>query len=538
MEPSSACDVLIVGGGIAGLTAAAYLSRAGLRVLLCEKEPRTGGLVNSFDYQGFVFDGGIRAIEDSGTVLPMLRQLGIEVEFLPSPVTIGIGPDVIRLTSAESLRDYQELLTRHFPDHAVDVARIVEQMRQTMGYMDVLYGIENPLFLDLKSNPRYVFRTILPWMLRYLLTMPRVSKLYRPVDEYLAGFTSNQALIDIIAQHFFQKTPAFFALGYFSLYLDYRYPRGGTGALTRALDQFVRQHGGEIRTATTITSVDPGHRVALDSQGHAYRYRKLVWAADLKTLYRILDLASLTDPQALRRIQARQNALTGKVGGDSVFTVYLTLNLDKSYFDRIASAHLFYTPSLSGLSHAHLDELRADGSDGTAFVADRARILAWLERHLALTTYEVSCPVLRDSNLAPEGKTGLIVSSLFDYGLTKHIQAMGWYQEFRAWVAERMVEVLDGSIFPGLKAAAMDSFTSTPLTLERISGNAEGAITGWAFTNQPMPAVNRLPRVALSVLTPIPDTYQAGQWTFSPSGVPIAILTGKLAADRVVKDLA
>ena len=52
------------------------------------------------------------------------------------------------------------------------------------------------------------------------------------------------------------------------------------------------------------------------------------------------------------------------------------------------------------------------------------------------------------------------------------------------------------------------------------------------------PAVNSLPRVASSVLTPIPDTYQAGQWTYSPSGLPISILTGKLAADRVLKDLA
>jgi len=31
------------------------------------------------------------------------------------------------------------------------------------------------------------------------------------------------------------------------------------------------------------------------------------------------------------------------------------------------------------------------------------------------------------------------------------------------------------------------------------------------------------------------DVYQAGQWAYSPSGLPIAILTGKLAANRAVK---
>jgi phytoene dehydrogenase-like protein len=523
---------------MAGLTAAAYLSRAGLKVLLCEKESKTGGLVNSFEYKGFVFDGGIRAIEDSGTVIPMLRQLGVQVEFLPSPVSLGIGQDVIKISSPDSLRAYQELLTKHFPESTEDIARILREIEKVMEYMDVLYGIDNPLFLDLKSNPKYVFRTILPWLLKYMLTMPKIERLNKPVDEYLSGLTSNQALIDIIAQHFFQKTPAFFALAYFSLYLDYRYPRGGTGSLPQAMERFVLDHGGEIRTETQITGLDPGTHEAIDARGNTYRYKKLIWAADSKALYLVTDLASLADAKLTGKIRARQRAISDKVGGDSVFTVYLTLDLDKTYIDEIASAHFFYTPSLTGLSLASLGELReGDGDHRAGFVQDKARIVAWLHRYLDLTTYEISCPALRDSSLAPEGKTGLVVSSLFDYALTRHIESMGWYEEFRTLAAERMVHVLDASIFPGLEAAVLDNFTSTPLTLEKVSGNSEGAITGWAFTNEPMPAVNRLPRIASSVLTPIPDTYQAGQWTFSPSGLPISILTGKLAADRVLRDL-
>ena len=42
-------------------------------------------------------------------------------------------------------------------------------------------------------------------------------------------------------------------------------------------------------------------------------------------------------------------------------------------------------------------------------------IQAWLKNVLSLTTYEIAIPVLRDSSLAPEGKTGLIISVLFDY---------------------------------------------------------------------------------------------------------------------------
>ena len=45
---------------------------------------------------------------------------------------------------------------------------------------------------------------------------------------------------------------------------------------------------------------------------------------------------------------------------------------------------------------------------------------------LTLTTYEISCPVCV-MYMAPPGKTGLIVSVLFDYKLTKYVEEMGWY---------------------------------------------------------------------------------------------------------------
>ena len=536
---SADCDGLVVGGGMAGLTAAAYLTRAGLKVRLCEKEKKTGGLVNSFEHKGFIFDGGIRAIESSGIVLPMLKHLGLEVDFIPSAVSIGIGRDVARISSRADLGAYQELLEKHFPASKEDIARIMSEVEKVMGYMAVLYAIDNPLFLDLKDNPGYVFRTILPWLLRYTLTMPKVAKLNRPVYEHLSRFTRDRALADIIAQHFFRETPAFFALSYFSLYLDYRYPRGGTGALVRAVEGFTLTNGGVVDTDTAIVKVEPGRNQAVDSKGRTCQYRRLVWAADQKALYRAVDPASLSDSRAAAGIRQKQQELDGKFGGDSVFTVYVTSNMDKSCFAGIASAHFFYTPSAAGQSGADLSQLQeVAGGGASAFTNDRARVTAWLEKLLALTTYEISIPVLRDNSLAPPGKTGLIISLLFDHALVRHIQAMGWYDEFRNLMSDGIIEVLDSNIYPGLKASVLDRFTSTPLSLERITGNSDGAITGWAFTNNPIPAVSRLPQIARSILTPVPDTYQAGQWTFSPSGLPIAILTGKLAADRVLKDLA
>ena len=86
INQENAYDVVIVGAGAAGLTSAAYLCKKGYKVLLCEKSEKTGGLVSSFQYNGFFFDTGIRAFENSGIIFPMLKQLGIQIEFIKNPV--------------------------------------------------------------------------------------------------------------------------------------------------------------------------------------------------------------------------------------------------------------------------------------------------------------------------------------------------------------------------------------------------------------------------------------------------------------------
>ena len=517
-------DVVVVGGGIAGLTATAYLARAGYATLLCEKESSCGGLVRTFERGGFFFDGGIRAIENSGIVLPMLRDLNIDLEFIKSQVSLGIEDRVIRLNSVEDLDAYQALLGELFPENLEEISAIIAQVRRAMGYMDVLYGIDNPAFLDMKKDRAYLIRKILPWMPRFALTIRKILALSEPIVDYLRRYTRNEGLIDTIAQHFFRATPAFFALSYFSLYLDYSYPRGGTGMLAEKLVKFIEDHGGEISTDTQIVAVDPEARCVIDAQGQQHSYRSLIWAADLKALYRCLDPNAIGD-EVRNAVLERKAAMEKSSGGDSVFTLYLALNLDKGYFERRNSAHHFYTPSREGQSKA------GPWPQGR----DRPAIERWLTEFFRLTTYEISCPVMRDSALAPPGKTGLVVSVLFDYQLTKHIEEAGWYEEFKLFCEECILSVLDASAFPGIRDAVLDRFSSTPLSIARIAGTTDGAITGWAFTNKPVPAEHRLPKILGAVRTPIPGIFQAGQWTFSPSGLPTAILTGKLAADEAAK---
>ncbi len=61
-----------------------------------------------------------------------------------------------------------------------------------------------------------------------------------------------------------------------------------------------------------------------------------------------------------------------------------------------------------------------------------------------------------------------------------------------------------------------------------------GAITGWSLEEK-SPVPSNLTGITTTVKTAIPDVYKAGQWSYSPSGVPVAILTGRIAAARILK---
>ncbi|RFU93879.1 hypothetical protein DYP60_12505 [Sphaerochaeta halotolerans] len=95
-----------------------------------------------------------------------------------------------------------------------------------------------------------------------------------------------------------------------------------------------------------------------------------------------------------------------------------------------------------------------------------------------MNTYEISVPVLNDRSTAPEGKSGLIVSFLFDYELTRRIEEGRWYEEFESHIKEMMIASLSESVYPELKEHILFSFTASPLGIERNIHSSEGAIVG------------------------------------------------------------
>ncbi len=124
---------------------------------------------------------------------------------------------------------------------------------------------------------------------------------------------------------------------------------------------------------------------------------------------------------------------------------------------------------------------------------------------------------------------------LFEYDLFKKIQEASWYEVFKKEVENCILDTLTNSIYPEIEEKIFFRFSLTHLTILNRVGNSVGAITGWSY-QEPVTVVNRLLKISGSVKTTIPKVLLGGQWVYSPAGIPIAILTGLLASQKIIKN--
>lgn len=402
-----------------------------------------------------------------------------------------------------------------------------------MDDMKVLYGVDNPLFTKEKKNFLLMIPSVIAWTIKFFRTMYRISNMNTPFEEALDKLSSNQSLKDIIGQHFFRKTPVFFALSYFALYQDYIYPKGGVQALIDTLTKAIVGRGGIISYQSEVITLDADQKTLTDTVGKIYSYDSLIWAGDLKQLYSITNEDTVAGkPQD--EFLSRKKAVVSRKGAESVFSVFLGSDLPPETFGAPGSGHIFYTPDPKGLGQIHTEDLKALLARWDSVTQDE--LYSWLKDFCRYNTFEISIPALRDPDAAPPGQTGIIISALFDFELTECIRKAGWYEEFKKQVEKEFIQVLSQTIYPDLQSHVLFSFSASPYSIYQQVGSSEGSIVGWSF-EEDIPAITSMFNMADSVKTPLPRVYTAGKWVYSPAGGPTAIMTGRIAAKRCLKEL-
>lgn len=482
---TSTADVVIVGGGLGGLSAAASLSRAGRGVVLLERQDGPGGCAHAFRRNGYLFDP---AVHLTGQAFPgqffdvYLKVLGVrgEVEFAILPESYGIAfPDL----RAELPGGFEGLVRGYgdlFPSDAKGIRTFMELSRQV-----TVESQQVPPRVELKDLNEAIARlpalfsnrnTVLSDALATHVSDPHARAALGVTWPYLGLPPSRVALIDFAANLIgaFEPGPV--------------YVKGSFQKLADALALAVARAGGEIRYGTTVAGINvAGGRVTgvRLEDGSVIEASTVISNADARsTFIRLVGEEHLPD-SFLTRLKRLRPSLSG-------FVVY---SATSAPLPKNASHEIFiYDHWDHDATWADIQEGRPGGT--------------W-----------VSIPTLVDPSLAPEGEHIVILSSLARYD--------------RDWPAGRdrfteLMLALGERVLPGYRGGLTHMEVATPLTLARFTGADQGALYGWE--NNPRQTVPR----RLAPKTPIEGLWLVGHWTHPGSGAIRATYSGAMAAMMVL----
>ena len=233
-------DVIVIGAGMGGLTAATLLRRKGWKTLLLEKENQVGGYVVSFKRDGFTFDATgafVGGCQEGGEFYRILEEMGIheEIEFIPIDHIRNIYPGFEVHLHPGGFHSYSEALFNLFPKEEKGlktylslVKRIGEEIK-SYSEITMIQKIFFPFyFRNLVRFHRSSHQTILDNLFRGEEIKTALHSL--PVTEppsrlsfLFVAILINKALIE----------------GVF-------YPKGGMGKIPEAMANAFRQAGGEL----------------------------------------------------------------------------------------------------------------------------------------------------------------------------------------------------------------------------------------------------------------------------------------------------
>lgn len=442
--------IVVIGAGIGGLSAAAWLAKSGLDVTVLEAHVYPGGCAGTFFHGGYRFDAGATlaaGFEPDGGMTWLGAALGIEWPVEPAAVAMRVHlPDGSTVTRWSDPQRWQAERVAAFGAEAESFWRWQEGTADQLWNV-ALRGVPWPP-QDL-SDLLALGRTGLGLAARAPLAVPGLlSDAFRPVRARLNGASSPlQHYVDgqlLIAA---QATSAAANALYGAAALDMprrgvAHVRGGVGSLAEALVDAVRRHGGQVLNRQRVISVEPspggGYRIRTERKGEFDAHTVLFNLPPRDAAALLRDAA----PGALRRAERPAD-------GWGAFMLYV--GLDGSIVPPGAPLHY---------------QVLKDGSPGEG------------------NSVFLSLSLPGDARRAPEGHRALTVSTHTDlhawWRLFEHDRPA--YEARKAEYAERVLALAEVAL-PGLRGAARLVMDGTPVTFQRFTGRSLGWVGGFPQTS-------------------------------------------------------
>jgi len=479
--------VVIVGAGLAGLSAALRLAGAGRKVTVVERESVPGGRNGLLKKDGYAFDTGPSVLTMPDLISDALACVGEDIkdwlELVPlEPLYRAFYHDGSTLdVHADTNRMQAEIEKTIGPEEALGYGKYVEFVTKLYKYemKDFIdRNIDSPLNLLTPNLAKLValggFRRLAPKVNQFLKD-PRTQKVYSFQAMY-AGVSPQQALAIYAVIAYMDSVNGVF------------FPKGGMHAVPRALAGAAAKHGVEFKYNATVTSIEHSNgratAVITDTQ-ERIECDVVVLNPDLPVAWR--ELLGRTPP-SVKRLTYSPSCVTLLVGSN------------KKY-DHLAHHNIHFGQSWDGV----FDEL--------------------INKKVLMTdpSLLVTVPTHDDPTLAPSGKSSYYI--LFP---TPNLDAdIDWTKRASTY-RDEMLRVMEKRGYNGFIDSIEVEKMTTPLDWEKqgMESGAPFASAHTFFQTGPFRPSN--------LAKGFENVVFAGSGTQPGVGVPMVLISGRLAAERIV----
>jgi phytoene dehydrogenase-like protein len=519
-------DVIVIGAGHNGLTHAAYLARAGRRVLVLERRHVIGGAaVTEEVFPGFLYS-------ECSYVVSLLRPEIIRdlelprhgLQILPLDGTFTPMPDGNYLWRTDDPSHTRREIARHsvvdseaYPEYGramVDLARFVKPMLEIEPFDP--WSIKPRHLKPIASLGRRFFR--LPSTQRHtlvqLMTMSAVDFLNQWFETDVLKAT--MAASGVIGTFLGIRSPgtAYVLLHHYMGEIDgafrsWGFARGGTGAISNALAGAAREAGGEIRTSAPVRQVTT-------QNGRATGV--------------VLESGERIDASVVSSSADPRRTFFGLLGADHLPPAFATELRRYRYRGSSAKVNL----ALDGLPDFR--SLPGPGSHLRGAISispsvdymERAYDDAKYGRYSRRPYLDIVIPTLTDPSLAPPGQH---VMSCFVQYAPYELRHSSWDAEREAF-GDAVIDTI-AEHAPNIREIVLHRQVLTPLDLEREFSLTEGNIFHGELSLDQLFFLRPVPGWA-RYRTPVRGLYLCGSGVHPGGGIMAA--PGRNAARAVLED--